>query len=119
GNLIENATRLRLMGLDGKNVAATSTLVNIDIERDKLRGVENDSLSKNIDRFFASFDEKVVLSDLPALKPEHAQDRIRQLLVDSQASNLRRLFEARLYHSMDLLTDDELAQIYQIILRGN
>lgn len=118
-SLIENATRLRLMGLDGKNIAATSTLVNIDIERDKLRGVENDSLSKNIDRFFASFDEKVSLTNLPSLKPEHAQDRIRQLLVDPQVSDLVKLFEARLYHSMDLLTDNELAQVYQIILRGN
>ncbi len=119
GNLIENSTRLRFMGLDGKNVAATGTLVNVDIERDKLRGIDNDAVGKNIDRFFASFDEKVAMTDLPALKPEHAQDRIRQLLVDPQVSNLMKLFEARLYHSMQLLTDNELAQVYQIILRGN
>ncbi len=119
GNLIENTTRLRFMGRDGKNVASTSPLENIDIEKDKLRGIENNSLSKNIDRIFAGFDEKAALIDLPPLKPEHAQDRIRQLLVDPQVNNLTKLFEARLYHSMDLLSDHELAQVYQIILRGN
>ena len=119
GGLIENSTRLRFMGLDGKTVAATSTLVNIDIERTKLRGHEDDSLSKNIDRIFASFDAKVKLSELPALKPEHAHDRIRALLADPQTNDLVKLFEARLYRSMDLLSADELAKVYQIVLRGN
>jgi mono/diheme cytochrome c family protein len=119
GGLIENSTRLRFVGLDGKTVAATSTLVNIDIERAKLRGHEDDTLSKNIDRFFAGFDSKAKLSELPALKPEHAHDRIRALLVDPQTDDLVKLFEARLYRSMDLLSADELAKVYQIILRGN
>lgn len=119
GGLIENSTRLRFMGPDGKTVAATSTIVNIDVERAKLRRQDDDTLSKNIDRLFTSFDAKVKLSELPALKPEHAHDRIRALLVDPQTNDLVKLFEARLYRSMDLLTADELAKIYQIVLRGN
>jgi mono/diheme cytochrome c family protein len=119
GGLVENSTRLRFVGLDGKTIAATSTLVNIDIERAKMRGHEDDSLSKNIDRLFFGFDEKVKLSSLPALKPEHAHDRIRALLVDPQVDTLVKLFEARLYRSLDLLSADELAKVYQIVLRGN
>jgi hypothetical protein len=119
GGIIENSTKLRFLTLDGKTVAATSALVNIDIERAKMRGQEDDSLSKNIDRFFTVFDDKVNLSGLPALKPEHAHDRIRTLLADPTASDLVKMFEARLYRSMDLLTADELAKIYQIVLRGN
>ena len=119
GGLIENSTRLRFVALDGKTAAATSTLVNIDIERAKIRHPDDDTLSKNVDRFFAVFDLKVKLSELPALKPEHAHDRIRALLVDPQTNDLVKLFEARLYHSMDLLSADELAKVYQIVLRGN
>ncbi|MEO8271887.1 MAG: hypothetical protein ABI557_19345, partial [Aureliella sp.] len=119
GGLIENSTRLRFMGLDGKTVAATSTLVNVDIEMAKARKHDDDALGKSIDRFFTSFDAKVKLSELPALKPEHAHDRIRALLADPQTDDLVKLFEARLYRSMDLLSADELAKIYQIILRGN
>ncbi len=116
---VENDTRLRLLSLDGKALAATSTLNNVEIERNKMRGIEDDSLDKNIDRCFAMFDEKVRLDSMPSLKPEHAQSRMRQLLIDKNTSNLSKLFEARLYHSMGLLNTDELSMLYQIVLRGN
>ncbi len=118
--LVNNDTRLRLLSmLDGKALAATSTLNNVDIERNKMRGIEDDSLDKNTERFFTMFDEKVRLDSMPPLKPEHAQSRMRQLLVDKQTGNLPKLFEARLYHSLGLLTSDEMSQLFQIVLRGN
>lgn len=116
---VENNTRLRLVTMDGKALAATSTLNNIEIERNKMRGVDEDLLEKNIERCFAMFDEKVRLNSMPALKPEHAQSRMRQLLVDKKTNNLAKLFEARLYHSLGLLNNDELSMLYQIVLRGN
>jgi hypothetical protein len=117
--MVNNDTRVRLITLDGKALAATSTINNVDVERNKMRGLEDDTLAKNTDRFFAMFDEKVRFDSLPSLKPEHAQSRMRQLIVDSKTSQLIKLFEARLYHSMGLLNSDELSKIYQIFLRGN
>lgn len=116
---VENDTRLRLVTIDGKALAATSTLNNIEIQRNRMRGVDEDLLDKNIERCFAMFDEKVRLDNMPALKPEHAQSRMRQLIVDKKSSNLTKLFEARLYHSLGLLNNDELSMLYQIVLRGN
>jgi len=117
--MVNNDTRLRLITLDGKALAATSTINNVEVERNKMRGIEDDTLTKSTDRFFAMFDEKVRFDSLPSLKPEHAQSRIRQLIVDPKTSQLIKLFEARLYHSMGLLNSDELSQVYQIFLRGN
>lgn len=117
---VNNDTRMRLVSLsDAKTLAATSNLNNIDIARNKARGLEDDSLDKNIQRFFAMFDERVRLESLPALKAEHAQSRMRQLLVDQNSSKLSKLFEARLYHSLDLLSSEELSMLYQIVLLGN
>ena len=116
---VNNDTRLRFMSLDGKTLAATSTLNNIDIARNKARGLEDDTLDKNISRFFAMFDERVRLESLPPLTADVARSRMRQLLVDANTPNLSKLFEARLYHSLQLLSDDELAQLYQIVLRSN
>jgi len=119
GSTIENSTKLRFMSLDGKLLASTSPIVNTDIEMAKRRGKEDDTLGKNIERMFTLFDDKVKLESLPALKPEHAHDRMRVLIADSNVKPLTKLFEARLYHSMKLLTDEELTKIYQIVLRGN
>ncbi len=116
---VNNDTRLRFMTLDGKTLAATTTLTNVDIERSKARGLDDDSLEKGMDRFFAMFDEKVRLTDMPALKPEHARSRMISLLANKEASSLAKMFEARLYFSKDLLTEDELSKIYQIIMHGN
>ncbi|MCA9131498.1 MAG: hypothetical protein KDA45_00015 [Planctomycetales bacterium] len=117
--MVNNDTRLRIMGTDGKALAATSTLSNTEIERAELRGVSDDALQKNIDRIFAQFDEKVRLKEMPVLTAKIAHARLRQLLVDTQSSKLYKLFETRLYHSLGLLTQDELAKVYQIVLQGN
>lgn len=117
--MVSNDTRLRLVNLEGKALAATSTINNIEVERNKMRGIDDDTLDKNTKRFFGMFDEKVRCDNLPPLKPEHAQSRMRQLLVDPDTSDLTKMFEAKLYHSLGLLTADELSMLYQIVLRGN
>ncbi len=117
--LINNETRLRLMTVAGKAIGATGRLKNVELERAQLRGAGDDDVQRNIDRLFAQFDKEVKLTDMPAMKPEHAKSRIRQLLVDQETSTLSKLFEARLFNSMGLITHEELSKVYQIALQGN
>ena len=116
---VNNKTLLRVMLADGTVIASTQPLVNTEVEREKMRGGSDDVVQTNMDRLFAKFDETVKLTPIPALPSESARRRVQQLIHDDQASPLQTLFEARLYHSMGSLTTDELATIYQIVLRGN
>jgi hypothetical protein len=117
--LINNDTRLRLVGLDRKAIAATSTLTNTEVERAELRGAGDDEVRKNIDRLFAAFDEKARLISMPTLTPDSAMARMRQLLADQDASKLSKLFEAKLFNSMGLLSQDQMSKVYQIVLESN
>jgi hypothetical protein len=117
--LINNDTRLRLVGLDRKAIAATSTLTNTEVERAELRGAGDDEVRKNIDRLFAGFDEKARLISMPTLTPDSAMARMRQLLADQDASKLSKLFEAKLFNSMGLLSQDQMSKVYQIVLESN
>lgn len=117
--IVNNETRLSLVMTDGKAVGATRTLKNTEVEMARMRGTGDDDVQKNIDRLFKNFDEKIKLASMPSLKPEHARARMAQLLSNSELSRMSKLFEAKLFHSMSLLSDEELSMAYQIILEGN
>lgn len=123
---VNNDTRIRLVPIEGKPLGATKILKNTEVERARQRGGDDD-VQKNIDRLFSGFDDNFKLASMPNFKPEHAQGRIRSLLAqrealpedEEQEMDMTVLFETRLFHSMGLLTSEQLSMIYQIILRGN
>ncbi|MCA9130591.1 MAG: hypothetical protein KDB22_26060 [Planctomycetales bacterium] len=117
--MVNNDTRVSLLQMDGKSLGATRTLNNLKIEREGMLGEESDDVQKNVDRLFRAFDENMTLTSMPSLLPEHALARMAQVLSDSKMSPLAKLFEARLYHSLNLLSDEELSMAYQITLKGN
>lgn len=125
-NVVNNKTRIRLVQTSGNAVGATSSLINTEVERARMRGVEDD-LQKNIDRLFTMFDQNFALTSLPPLNAGHAENRVQQLLAkresldeDQESSmDLQVMFESRLFHSMGLLTDEQLSTVYQIVLEGN
>lgn len=124
---VQNDTRVRLVLTNGKSITATNKLNNVEVERAKMRGVNDDALEKNIERLFKGFDSKIQLTDMPALQPEHAKNRVRQLLsirekLDEEEEaemNLSVLYETRLFHSMGLISEEEMSQVFQIVLEGN
>jgi hypothetical protein len=117
--IVNNSTRLRLMLTDGTVVAMTKTLKNVDVERAKMRTDGGDDVEKNMTQLFNKFDSDLKLVDMPAFKPEVAKGRLLQLVNDKSADKMRTLFEARLYHALGALTQEELATVFQIVLRGN
>jgi len=117
--MVSNSTRLRLMLTDGSVVSMTKTLKNIDVERAKMRTDTGDDVEKNMKQLFNKFDSELKLSDMPALKPEAAKGRLLQLVNDKSVDKMRTLFEAKLYHTLGAVTQDELATVFQIALRGN
>lgn len=124
--IVQNKTRLRLVLANGKAVGATSTLLNTEVERKRARTGEDD-LQENMDRFFASIGDSLKLSPMPALQPQHAVSRVKQLLTQREklpeeeepSMDLKIMFETRLFHSKGLLTEEEAAMVYQILLKGN
>ncbi|GIW96768.1 MAG: hypothetical protein KatS3mg111_0101 [Pirellulaceae bacterium] len=125
--IVTNETRLRFVLPSGDAVAATSRLTNTEVERNRLRGKDEDIVEKSLERLFVKFDEEVALQPLPPFKPEHAEGRIRALLAQREQlpedeepkMNLTLLFETRLFQHLGLFTEEQAAIIYQIILEGN
>ncbi len=125
-NMVNNETRMRCMLVDGTAVGATGRLMNTEVERARMRGTE-DALEKNMERFFVLFDKEVQLGSLPPFKAEHAKTRIHQLLTQRESlpedqesqMDLQVMFEAKLFHTLGLVSPEELEMVYQIILEGN
>ena len=125
-NNVQNETKVRLIGLDGSVIGSTPELLNTEVERKRQRGGD-DMLGKAVERLFAAMDAKIKMSEMPAMKPEHARARLQSLLAQREAleeteeatMNLQILYETRLFNSLSLLSQDEAAMVYQIVLEGN
>jgi hypothetical protein len=117
--IVQNETKVRVVSLKGDPLARSNALTNTEVERASMRASGDDEVAKAIDKFLAQFDTKVKLSSMPALKPEHARARLVQVLSNSKTSKLEKLFEVSLYHSMNLITDDEKLTACLIVMEGS
>lgn len=123
---VNNKTQVRALTLGGDSLGATRSLVNTEVERARMRGAEDD-LKKNIERLFILFDKSMKLDAMPPLKAQHAEGRIRQLLKQREdlpeeeepTMDLAVMFEARMFQSMGLISEEQLSMVYQIVLEGN
>lgn len=115
---VNNSTRCRLVTPGGDVIGSTTTLKNNEVRMARMRG-KDDGLEKNVDRIFLQFDKELQLATMPAVSPAAAQKRMAQILGDATVTPLQKMFEARLYHSMNGLTDEELSMVYQIAMEGN
>ena len=117
--IVQNEAKVRVVSLKGDPLARSNELLNTEVERALMRASGDDEVAKATDKFMAQFDSKVKLSDMPALKPEHAKARLVQVLSNTKLSKLEKLFEAALYHSMNLITDDEKLTACLIVMEGS
>ncbi len=117
--VIQNEARLRLLSTKGDLLARSSELLNTKVERALLSTAGDDEVKKATDKFFAQFDEKVQMADMPALKPEVAKARLTSLLANPAVDALQKLFEVSLYHSMKLISDEDKATCYLIVMQGS
>jgi hypothetical protein len=118
--LVNNKTRLRFVLPNGDATSAnTRKLENTELERAEMRGIGGDELQKNMERFFARFDEDIALAELPNFKSEHADTRLRQLLSSDPTEPLATMFEARLFNSLGVLDEETMSKVFQIALVGN
>lgn len=115
---VNNATRCRLLTAVGDVIGSTQTLKNNEVAMARMRG-KDDGLEKNINRIFLQFDKELQLLPMPPVGAAPAQKRMAQILGDASVLPLQKMFEARLYHSMSGLTDEELSMVYQIVMDGN
>ncbi|GAB5405970.1 MAG: hypothetical protein Aurels2KO_42010 [Aureliella sp.] len=116
--LVNNGTRVRLMTPSGDVIGSSRTLKNTEVQMARARG-NDDGLEKNVERLFMAFDKELQLVAMPTVPAAGAQRRMATILGDAGVSPLQKMFEARLYHSMNALTDEELSMAYQIVLDGN
>jgi hypothetical protein len=117
--VVQNSARLRLVNMKGDLLARSSELLNTKVERAQATSSGEDEVKKTMDKFFVQFDEKVKLADLPELKPEHAKARLTQLLSNKEIDKLHKLFEVSLFHSLKLISDEEKATCYLIVMEGS
>jgi hypothetical protein len=117
--IVTNKTTVRVLDSAGETVGASRQLVNTDVEKNRLRE-KDDGLETNIERLFGLVDREVSVIPMPnSMQASHAQSRMAAILSDGSVTPLRKMFEARLYHSMGLLTAEELSMAYQIVMEGN
>lgn len=122
--IVQNDTRLRLVPVGGKSIGATQVLNNVKIERAQMTGGNND-VEKNVTVLFKKLDTPAApnlglkLTDLPAIKSEHAKARIGKVIASKPKDLLAALTEFRLYHSLGLITDAEKSQAFQLALDGS
>ncbi len=116
--LVNNATRVRIMTPAGDVIGSSRTLKNTEVQMARARG-NDDGLEKNVERLFMAFDKELALAPMPTVPAAAAQGRMALILSDDSIPALQKMFEARLYHSMSALTDEELSMAYQIVLDGN
>jgi hypothetical protein len=116
---VQNDTRLRLIATkDGSSLGATSTLNNLEVDRELAMKGESDLVTKPVTQLLKKL-EPLKLTDLPKLQPVHAQARIKSLIEKSSKDALQTLLETRLFHSIGLLDNDERDAAYQLVLGGN
>ncbi|MBX3420790.1 MAG: hypothetical protein KF752_04455 [Pirellulaceae bacterium] len=119
--LVTNETKLRFMLPSGKVVAASSrALKNTDVERAIQLKKENEmeSVKASVEPIFARLDQILVLEDLPKMTDKAALKQIHTQ-IHSDVDRLQIMAHAKLFASKGILTAEQLATIYQIILQGN
>jgi hypothetical protein len=117
--IVQNEAKVRVVSLKGDPLARSTDLLNTEVERALMRASGDDEVAKVTDKFLAQFDTKVKLAEMPALKPEHAKARLVQVLSNAKLSKLEKLYEASLYHSMKLISDDEKLTACLIVMEGS
>jgi len=117
--IVQNEARVRVVSLKGDMLGRSSELLNTKVERALMSTDGEDEVTKATEKFFMQLDDKVKLTELPAMKPEHAKARLVQVLSSSTISKLEKLFEVSLYHSMKLITDEEKTTACLIVMEGS
>ncbi len=117
--IVQNDIKLRAVTAKGDPIVRSGELNNVKVERASMSTNAEDEVAKTSEKFFAQFDDKVKVADLPPLKPEHAKSRLVQVLANSKMSKLEKLFEVSLYHSKSLITDDEKLTACLIVMEGS
>lgn len=118
--LVSNDTKLRLLtvkesGKDKRTLGSTSTLNNIKVDVAMAEKGDNDEVAKNLGNLFRKVDA-LKLQDMPKMKPESAQARVKSLIEKKTKDVLPILMEIKLYHSQGLLNDEERDAAYQLTL---
>jgi hypothetical protein len=117
--IVQNEARVRAVSMKGDSLARSSELLNTKVERALLSASGEDEVAKATEKFFAQFDEKVKVTDMPAMKSEHVKPRLVQLLSNPKVSKLEKLFEVCLYHSMNLIDDEQKLTACLIVMEGS
>lgn len=116
--IVNNDSKLRLLSVketskDKRTLGSTSTLNNLKIDYDT-KG-DNDDVAKNLGNLFRKV-ETIKLQEMPKMKPESAQARVKSLIEKKTKDVLPILMEIKLYHSQGLLNDEERDAAYQLTL---
>ena len=118
--MVSNDTKLRLLtvketGKDKRTLGSTSTLNNIKVDVAMAEKGDNDEVAKNLGNLFRKVDA-LKLQEMPKMKPESAQARVKSLIEKKTKDVLPILMEIKLYHSQGLLNDEERDAAYQLTL---
>ena len=118
--MVSNDTKLRLLSVketakDKRTLGSTNTLNNIKVDVAMAEKGDNDEVAKNLGNLFRKVDA-LKLQDMPKMKPESAQARIKSLIEKKTKDVLPILMEIKLYHSQGLLNDEERDAAYQLTL---
>lgn len=120
GQMVSNDTKLRLLSVkesakDKRTLGSTSTLNNIKVDVAMAEKGDNDEVAKNLGNLFRKVDG-LKLVDMPKMKPESAQARIKSLIEKKTKDVLPILMEIKMFHSQGLLGDEERDAAFQLTM---
>lgn len=118
-NRVTTDTRLRFLLASGKVVVTSPrTLNNWEIERAAAQNKEADDVQKQVDAVFARLDEVLSVDSIPQMSETAALKHLHGQLHAGESS-LQIMAQARLFQSKGIISPEQLAMIYQIVLEGN
>lgn len=115
---VRNKTRVRLYNVaTSKAIASTSSLVNVDVQRERAEDDEYEPIIDETDKIFAVADGSYKCKTFPdKATAKHAKDFARALLQVPSENPLWKLSEIRFYESRGLLTEKEVAAVFKKIV---
>ena len=117
--IVQNEARVRVVSIKGDMLARSGELLNTKVQRALASTNGEDEVAKATEKFFMQLDDKLKLTDMPTMKPEHATARLIQLLSSTTYSKLEKLYEVNLYHSKKLISDEDKLKACLIVMEGS
>lgn len=114
--IVNNTCALKLYAVQkpGEVLLTSASLNSIAVTKTREKGKDKDPVDYEIEKAMNLVDKSFVVSELPALQPQHALQRVTRISSSQETEPLAHLVEIRAYKAMTLIN----SQQYQDGVKG-